>query len=46
MIELKRPTVHIGMDQIMQVVKYIDAVTRDGRFAMTATQWDFWIVAG
>lgn len=43
-IELKRPTVHIGAEQLMQISKYASAVSQDGRFAMTDTSWEFWIV--
>jgi hypothetical protein len=43
-IELKRPTVHIGVEQVMQIQRYAQAVARDGRFAMTDTRWEFWIV--
>jgi hypothetical protein len=43
-IEIKRPTVHIGIEQLMQIQKYAHAVASDGRFAMTDTRWEFWIV--
>lgn len=43
-IELKRPTVHVGYEQLMQISKYALAVAKDGRFAMTDTRWEFWIV--
>jgi hypothetical protein len=43
-IELKRPTVPIGADQVMQINRYAQAVASDGRFAMTDTRWEFWIV--
>lgn len=43
-IELKRPTVHIGFNQIGQITKYAEAVAGDSRFAMTDTTWEFWIV--
>ena len=43
-IELKRPTVHIGMEQISQIIKYGQAVSGDSRFARTDTRWEFWIV--
>lgn len=43
-IEIKRPTVSVGMDQLMQIQKYALAVAKDGRFAMTDTRWEFWIV--
>lgn len=43
-IELKRPNVHIGPDQVMQIQNYATAVARDPRFAMTDARWEFWIV--
>lgn len=43
-IELKRPTVHIGFKEIEQISKYADAVAGDSRFAMTDSTWEFWIV--
>ncbi|MBT2532795.1 ATP-binding protein [Arthrobacter sp. ISL-48] len=43
-IELKRPTVHIGFKEIEQISKYAHAVAGDSRFAMTDSTWEFWIV--
>lgn len=43
-IELKRPTVHVGFREIEQISKYADAVAGDNRFAMTDCTWEFWIV--
>jgi hypothetical protein len=43
-IELKRPTVHVGMDQFGQIQKYATAVAKDSRFATVDTTWEFWIV--
>lgn len=43
-IELKRPSVHIGNDELMQIQKYANAVAKDARFAATDTRWEFWIV--
>lgn len=43
-IELKRPTVHVGLDQFAQIQKYATAVAKDARFANTDTRWEFWIV--
>lgn len=43
-IELKRPSVHVGAEQVMQIQRYAYAVAKDGRFAMTDTRWEFWIV--
>lgn len=44
-IELKRPSVKIGPDQITQIEKYAFAVAGDERFANTATRWDFWVIS-
>ncbi|MFG1909013.1 ATP-binding protein [Kribbella sp. NPDC048928] len=43
-IELKRPTVHIGSDELQQILNYATTVKADPRFAGTDTRWDFWIV--
>jgi hypothetical protein len=43
-IELKRPTVHIGGAQITQIANYAATVAGDARFASTNTHWEFWIV--
>ncbi|WP_051704167.1 ATP-binding protein [Glycomyces sp. NRRL B-16210] len=43
-IELKRPSVHIGNDELAQITKYANTVANDPRFAATDTRWEFWIV--
>ncbi|MFF2842499.1 ATP-binding protein [Paenarthrobacter sp. NPDC057981] len=43
-IEIKRPTVHIGHSQISQIERYAAAVVDDGRFDLASTTWEFWIV--
>ncbi|MFD9946266.1 ATP-binding protein [Nonomuraea sp. NPDC059023] len=43
-IELKRPNVHVGMDQFSQIQNYATAVTMDSRFARIDCRWEFWIV--
>jgi hypothetical protein len=43
-IELKRPTVHVGIEQFGQIQKYATAVAKDSRFAAVNTRWEFWIV--
>lgn len=43
-IELKRPTVHIGMAEFSQIQNYATAVSLDRRFANVDTRWEFWIV--
>lgn len=44
MIELKRPAVSIGKDQLDQIKGYAQAVANDSRFASVNTTWEFWIV--
>ncbi|MFE4198105.1 ATP-binding protein [Paenarthrobacter sp. NPDC056912] len=43
-IEIKRPTVHIGHNQISQIERYAASVVDDGRFDLASTTWEFWIV--
>jgi hypothetical protein len=43
-IELKRPSVHIGKDQLQQIEEYAFAVANDGRFAGLNDSFEFWIV--
>jgi hypothetical protein len=43
-IELKRPTVHVGGAQITQIQNYATTVKNDPRFALVDTRWEFWIV--
>lgn len=43
-IEIKRPTVHVGHHQISQIERYAAAVVEDGRFDLASTTWEFWIV--
>lgn len=43
-IELKRPSVHIGTDEIAQIENYAMTVAGDNRFAGTDTRWEFWII--
>jgi Histidine kinase-, DNA gyrase B-, and HSP90-like ATPase len=43
-IELKRPSVSIGMEQISQINRYARAVATDQRFTMIDVAWEFWIV--
>lgn len=43
-IELKRPSVHIGLDQFVQIQNYATTVAEDPRFAETDVRWEFWIV--
>lgn len=43
-IELKRPSIHVGSTQLSQIENYAVAVASDPRFAKTDTTWEFWIV--
>lgn len=43
-IELKRPSVHIGLTELRQIEDYATMVANDTRFAGTDTRWEFWIV--
>lgn len=43
-IELKRPTVSIGEEQLRQIKNYALALASDSRFAKVNTEWEFWIV--
>jgi hypothetical protein len=44
-VELKRPSVKIGAEQLTQIERYATAVARDERFSKTITNWSFWIVS-
>lgn len=43
-IELKRPSVSIGQEQLSQIENYAQTVAADNRFAAVDTTWEFWIV--
>lgn len=43
-IELKRPTVHAGEEELSQIKSYAKAVTRDERFASVTATWNFFLV--
>jgi hypothetical protein len=43
-IELKRPSVSIGQEQLAQIENYAQTVANDNRFAAVDTSWEFWIV--
>lgn len=43
-IELKRPTVAIGMAEVTQIINYANTVATDARFDHSNTHWEFWIV--
>jgi len=43
-IELKRPSVHIGIAELNQIEAYANAVALDSRFAGVDARWEFWII--
>ena len=43
-VELKRPSVVIGREQLAQIEDYAGIVTKHPRFEKSDVQWDFWIV--
>ena len=43
-IELKRPSISIGQEQLAQIENYAQTVAADTRFAAIDTVWEFWIV--
>lgn len=44
-VELKRPSVKIGADEITQVQKYAFTVADDERFRHLKTRWSFWVLS-
>ncbi len=44
-VELKRPLVKIGSDEITQIKKYALAVAEDPRFHALNTRWTFWVIS-
>jgi hypothetical protein len=44
-VELKRPSVKIGADELTQITQYAVAVTGDPRFNIKDVDWDFWVVS-
>jgi len=43
-IELKRPSVHVGAAELSQIENYAMAAAEDKRFTGTDTRWEFWII--
>lgn len=43
-VELKRPTVAMGEDQLSQVKKYMQVIRKDNRFNMRNVKWTFYLV--
>jgi hypothetical protein len=44
-VELKRPSVRIGSEELTQITKYAVAVAADSRFNLKDVDWDFWVVS-
>jgi hypothetical protein len=44
-VELKAPTVKVGMDETAQIKSYAFAVQADERFRGVPTRWTFWVVS-
>jgi len=44
-VELKRPAVKVGVDEITQIEKYAFAVAADERFSGTGVRWEFWVIS-
>lgn len=44
-VELKRPSVKVGSEEIVQIEKYAYAVADNPRFNTTDVEWDFWVIS-
>ena len=44
-VELKRPSVTVGAEEITQVEKYAYTVADDERFRHLHTRWSFWVIS-
>lgn len=44
-IELKRPSVKLGSNEITQIKSYAFAVADDERFQSIKTRWNFWLIS-
>jgi len=44
-VELKRPSVKIGAEEITQIEKYAYSVADDERFRPLRTRWSFWVIS-
>jgi hypothetical protein len=44
-IELKRPSVKVGADEINQIKQYAYTVADDERFRHYKTRWSFWVIS-
>jgi hypothetical protein len=43
-VELKRPSVMLGKDELDQLEAYAIAITDDEQFNQPAISWDFWLI--
>jgi hypothetical protein len=43
-VELKRPSLRLGHDELTQVSRYADAIARDARFNKVDVRWNFWLI--
>lgn len=43
-IEIKRPSVHVGKNQLQQIEEYAFAVANDTRFSGLSDSFEFWII--
>ena len=44
-VEIKRPTVKLGEDELHQIERFARTVSRDNRFDTDTTEWDFLLVS-
>jgi hypothetical protein len=44
-VELKRPSVKVGAEEITQVEKYAYTIAKDERFRGLKTRWTFWVIS-
>lgn len=44
-IELKRPSVKIGSEEIAQIQRYATAINSDGRFDKNRTKWIYYVIS-
>lgn len=44
-VELKRPSVSVGPDELQQIKNYALAIASDHRYDKDRTDWEFWVVS-
>jgi hypothetical protein len=44
-VELKRPSIRVGHEEVLQIQRYATAVAKDERFEKTNTRWTFWVIS-